>query len=168
MYALISCGVFQKEIERVAESLGFPFEARYLEPGLHVDFDELAEALRFELEACKCEKYDGTIVAYGQCHPKIEEIIKPYKAALIDCQNCVDAFITRRGMEEKAKGGLFFYLSPGWIECWPEIFRRLNWDREAARLQLKAFKDVMFINTLGNADDYEQQLLKFFDFTLLP
>lgn len=165
MYAIVACGVFQKEIELIAESLGFPFEAHYLEAGLHVNFDELAEALRSELERCK--GYEGIIVGYGECHPRIRDIIKPYHAALIECQNCVDAFITRKCVEKKANQGLYFYLSPGWIECWREIFARLNWAREETRLQLGSFKGAAFIDTLKNAPEYEQELIEFLDFTLL-
>ncbi len=166
MYALIACGVFQKEVERISDELGFPFEAHYIGPGLHVDFDELAEALKAELE--KCKDCDGIIVVYGECHPRIREILAPYKAALADCQNCVDAFITRKGMENKAREGLYFYLSPGWVECWREILSRLNWNQEDARRQLGSFKGVVFLDTLGNALDYENELIEFFDYTLLP
>ncbi len=103
MYAIIACGVFQKELERIAGDLGFPFEAHYLGAGLHVDFDELADALKAELEKCKgCE---GIIVAYGECHPKIGEILEPYHAALINCQNCIDAFITRKAVENIGQEG---------------------------------------------------------------
>lgn len=166
MYAIISCGVFQKELERIAEDLDFPFEAHYLGAGLHVDFDELADALKAELE--KCKGYDGIIVAYGDCHPKIKEILKPYHAAQINCQNCIDAFITRKAVENKAREGLYFYLSPGWMECWREILARLNWGQEESRLQLGSFKGSVFIDTLGDASDYEQDLIEFLDFTLLP
>lgn len=166
MYAIIACGVFQKELERIAGDLGFPFEAHYLGAGLHVDFDELADALKAELEKCKgCE---GIIVAYGECHPKIGEILEPYHAALINCQNCVDAFITRKAVENIAKKGLYFYLSPGWMECWREILARLNWDQDETRLQLGSFKGSVFMDTLRNAGDYEQDLIEFLDFTLLP
>lgn len=166
MYAIIACGVFQKEIEQLREQLGFPFEIHYLEPGLHVDFDELKEALKAELERCK--GYEGIIVVYGQCHPKIDEILMPYKAALADCQNCIDAFITRRGMEEKAKQGLYFYLSPGWLDAWRDIFRRLNWGPTEARLQMGSFKGVVYLDTMKDAPDRELELLEFFDFTNLP
>ena len=166
MYAIIACGIFQKELEKIADSLVFPFEAHYLGAGMHVDFDELADALKEELD--KCKDSEGIIVAYGECHPKIREILKPYHAALIGCQNCVDAFITRKGVEEKAKEGLYFYLSPGWTECWREIFARLNWGLDETRLQLGAFKGAVFIDTLKNAPDYEQDLIEFLDFTLLP
>ncbi len=169
MYAIIACGVFQKEIEQLREQLGFPFEAHYLEPGLHVNFDELKEALRAELERCKgCDGIEGIIVVYGQCHPKIDDILKPYKAALVACQNCVDAFITRRGMEEKAKQGLYFYLSPGWLDAWQEIFRRLNWGPAEARMQMGSFKGVVYMDTMKDALDRELELLEFFDFTNLP
>lgn len=166
MYALLACGIFQKEIELLREELGFPFQLHNLDPGLHVDFDELAGALKDELD--KCINYKGIIIAYGECHPRIREMLKPYNAVLIDCQNCIDALITRKGMENKGKEGLYFYLSPGWIEAWREIFRRLNWDREAARLQLGSFKSAIFLDTLGNAKDYENELLEFFDYTNLP
>jgi Protein of unknown function (DUF1638) len=166
MYALIACGIFQKEIEMVREKLGFSFELFSLDSGLHVDFDMLAGALNAEL--AKCNSYRGIIIIYGECHPKIREIIRPFKAVLINCQNCVDALITRKGMENKGKDGLYFYLSPGWIEAWRDIFQRLNWDREVARLHLGAFKGAVFLDTLGNAKDYEIELMEFFDYTNLP
>jgi hypothetical protein len=166
MYAIIACGVFEKEIEQLRDRLGFPFEAHYLEPGLHVDFDELKEALKAELE--KCKGFEGVIVVYGQCHPKIDEILKSYHAALADCQNCVDALITRKGMENKAKQGLFFYLSPGWLDAWQEIFRRLNWGPAEARMQMGSFRGVVYLDTMEDANDREQELFEFFDFTNLP
>jgi hypothetical protein len=166
MYTIVACGVFQKEIEQIAGDLGIPFKAHYVGAGLHVDFDELAYALTAELE--KCKDSEGIIVVYGECHPRIREILKPYKAALINCQNCIDAFITRKSVENKANKGLYFYLSPGWIECWREIFARLNWCQEEARLQLGSFKGAVFIDTLKNAQDYDQDLMEFLDFTLLP
>jgi hypothetical protein len=170
MYAIIACGVFQKEIERLKEEMGldFPFEAHYLDPGLHVDFDDLKKALKDELERCREKGYEGVIVAFGQCHPKIDEILKPYRASLIDCQNCVDAFITRKGLEEKAKQGLYFYLSPGWLEAWKQIFRRMNWDQNEARLQMGPFKGVVFVDTLHDVSERELELLEFFDYTNLP
>lgn len=165
MFSLIACEVFRGEIERLG-SLGFPFQARYLSPGLHVDFDDLKEALSSELDGCG--DGEGIIVVYGECHPRMREILAPYKAARIDCQNCIDALITRKGVEDWARRGLYFYLSPGWAECWQEIFARMNWSREVARLHMGSFRGAVFLDTLGNAEEYEQELLEFFDFTLLP
>jgi hypothetical protein len=166
MYAIIACGVFQKELEKIKNDLGFEFEAHYLGAGLHVDFDELAQALKTELDLCK--DCDGIIVAYGECHPRINDLIKPYHTAPINCQNCIDALITRKKVEEIASAGLYFYLSPGWAECWREIFARLNWGREEARYQMGSFRGAVFIDTLKNAENYEQDLVEFLDFTLLP
>lgn len=151
MYNLIVCGVFEKEIEAIREDLGFPFKARYLGPGLHVDFDELRTALDQELKKASQSGSEGTIVIYGQCHPQIDDILKPYPATLVDCQSCVDAFITRKVMEEKAKEGLFFYLSPGWLDAWRDIFNRLGWDAETARLYMGSFKGSIYIDTLKDA-----------------
>jgi len=132
-----------------------------------VDFDDLKEALVAELEKCRKEESEGTIVVYGQCHPKIEEILKPYHAALAACQNCVDAFITRKGLEKKANDGLFFYLSPGWLDAWKDIFRRLNWGQEEARMQMGSFRGSVYLDTLQDAATREEELLEFFDFTNL-
>jgi len=168
MYSIIACGIFEKEIEALRPVLGFPFEAHYLGAGLHVDFGDLKEALVAELDKCKTNDSEGTIVVYGQCHPDIEEIIKPYQAALTACQNCVDAFITRKGMENKAKEGLFFYLSPGWLDAWKDIFRRLNWNQEVARMQMGSFRGSVYLDTMKDAQAREEELLEFFDFTNLP
>jgi len=168
MYTIIACGIFKDEIERLSADLGFPFKARYLCPGLHVDFDELKDALEEELKRASSDGNQGIIVAYGQCHPKIDEILKPYHAALMDCQNCVDAFISRQAVEKKAREGLFFYLSPGWLDAWKDIFNRLGWDPETARMQMGSFKGSIYIDTLKDAPKREKELLEFFDFTNLP
>lgn len=168
MYNMIVCGIFQKEIEALKNELGFPFRASYLSPGLHVDFDELRQALDKELKIADQSGSQGIIVIYGQCHPKIDEVLKPYPAALIKCQNCVDALITRKGVENKAREGLFFYLSPGWLDAWRDIFNRLGWDAETARMQMGSFKGSIYIDTLKDAPKRENELLEFFDFTNLP
>ncbi|MDD2836536.1 MAG: DUF1638 domain-containing protein [Methanothrix sp.] len=168
MYAIIACGIFEKEIEALRSELGFPFEAHYLGAGLHVDFDDLKGALVAELEKCQNNGTEGMIVVYGQCHPQIDEILRPYHALLVACQNCVDAFITRKGMENKAKDGLFFYLSPGWLDAWKDIFRRLNWGVEEARMQMGSFRGCVYLDTMKDAQERQEELLEFFDFTNLP
>ena len=168
MYTIIACGIFKDEIERLSADLEIPFKARYLGPGLHVDFDELKDALEEELKRASSDGNQGIIVAYGQCHPKIDEIMKPYHAALMDCQNCVDAFISRQAVEKKAREGLFFYLSPGWLDAWKDIFKRLGWDPEIARLHMGSFKGSVYIDTMKDAQEREEELLEFFDFTNLP
>ena len=168
MYTIIACGIFKDEIERLSADLEIPFKARYLGPGLHVDFDELKDALEEELKRASSDSSQGIIVAYGQCHPKIDEILKPYHAALMDCQNCVDAFISRQAVEKKAREGLFFYLSPGWLDAWKDIFKRLGWDPEIARLHMGSFKGSVYIDTMKDAQEREEELLEFFDFTNLP
>ena len=168
MYTIIACGIFKDEIERLRADLGFPFKARYLGPGLHVDFDELKDALEEELNRASSDGSQGTIVAYGQCHPKMDAILKPYHAALMDCQNGVDAFISRQAVEKKARDGLFFYLSPGWLDAWKDIFKQLGWDPEIARQQMGSFKGSVYIDTMKDAQEREEELLEFFDFTNLP
>jgi hypothetical protein len=168
MNAIVACGIFQKEIEALQGDLGFPFEAHYLEPGLHVNFDDLKAAIQAELEKARANGCEDIIVAYGQCHPKMDDIIKPYHAALIECQSCVDAFITRKVMEKKAGSGLFFYLSPGWLDAWRNIFEQLGWGQVEARLSMGSFRGVVYMDTLKDASSREQELLEFFDFTLLP
>lgn len=168
MYAIIACGVFEREIELLRPDLGFAFNAHYLPAGLHVSFEALGDALKEELERCEAEGAEGIIVAFGRCHPGIEEMLRPHRAALIDCQNCVDALITARAVQERAKKGLFFYLSPGWLDAWKEIFSSLNWGLEEARMAMGSFRGSIYMDTLKDAEDREDALLEFFDFTNLP
>jgi len=60
------------------------------------------------------------------------------------------------------------YLSPGWLDAWKDIFARLNWDQAEARLQMGSFRGAIYIDTLSDAHQREEQLLEFFDFTNLP
>jgi len=168
MYAIVACGIFEKEVELLRPDLGFAFQAHYLAPGLHVDFDRLQAALAAKLEECSCNGAEGIIVLYGQCHPRMEKILEPHHAALLDCQNCVDALITRRGVEDKAREGLYFYLSPGWLDAWKDIFRCMNWGVEEARMGMGSFRGSVYLDTLKDASHREMDLLEFFDFTNLP
>jgi len=168
MYAIVACGIFEKEVELLRPDLGFSFQAHYLAPGLHVDFDRLQAALAAKLEECSCNGAEGIIVLYGQCHPSMEKILEPHHAALLDCQNCVDALITRQGMEDKAREGLYFYLSPGWLDAWKDIFRIMNWGLEEARMGMGSFRGSVYLDTLKDASRREMDLLEFFDFTNLP
>jgi len=102
MYAIVACGVFRGEIERIRQGLGVDLAVTYLDPGLHVSFDELEAALTADLERHRGTK---TIVAFGACHPRMNEILKPYGAVLLDCQNCIDAFITGAEVERRAASG---------------------------------------------------------------
>jgi hypothetical protein len=71
-------------------------------------------------------------------------------------------------MEKKANGGLFFYLSPGWLDAWRNIFEQLGWGQIEARLHMGSFRGVVYMDTLKDASLREQELLEFFDFTNLP
>jgi hypothetical protein len=71
-------------------------------------------------------------------------------------------------MEKKASEGLFFYLSPGWLDAWREIFGQLGWDQMEARLHMGSFRGTVYMDTLKDATIREQELLEFFDFTNLP
>jgi len=71
-------------------------------------------------------------------------------------------------MEQKAREGLFFYLSPGWLDAWKDIFRRLNWGPEEARMQMGSFRGSVYLDTMQDAATREEELLELFDFTNLP
>lgn len=163
MYSAIACGVFEEEIERLIPSIPSPNSIRYIDPGLHVDFDQLEEALREALDECQ----ERCVVAFGACHPRMDEILAPYGAVALSCQNCIDALIGREEMERRAELGLYFYLSPGWLKCWRDMFRRLGWGMEEARMELGPFKGAIYLDTLGDAEDRKSDLLEFFDYTLL-
>ena len=55
MYAIVACGVFEREVELLRTNLGFAFRAHYLPAGLHVDFDYLQAALSAKLEECRAD-----------------------------------------------------------------------------------------------------------------
>ena len=76
---LISCGIMQKEIQKLIDEKLLDVEPYFLDAGLHVVYAELEKELTSALEKHAEDAQNGIIVVYGDmCHPRIKKIVKKH------------------------------------------------------------------------------------------
>lgn len=173
---LICCGILQKEIEKLVDDGQLPVEPFFLEAGLHVNYDELEEKLTKAIEKCSKDSSTGVIVVYGDwCHPKIKEIIGKYDNVIkVDALNCIDCLLGgHRKLSEIDPNNEYFYLSPGWMPSNLKANPRFSpifygTSSEEIRKQFSQLKGIMLFDSLGDLDEFKNEIEEFSNYTGLP
>jgi len=165
---LISCGILQKEIEKLIEEHSLDVEPYFLDAGLHVVYSELEKELTSALEESTEHAPNGIIVVYGDlCHPRIKKIVKKYSNAVkVDALNCIDCLLGGQGTLLQADPNCdHFYLFPGWMpsnlkkNVWfREIF---DWNMEGVKEQFRHLAGVIVIDSLENLDEFKNDIEEF-------
>jgi hypothetical protein len=165
---LISCGILQKEIEKLIEKKKLDVDVVFLDAGLHAVYADLEKALTSALEKHADNAPDGIIVVYGDmCHHGIKRIIKKYgNTVKVDAMNCIDCLLGgHQKLLEVDPEGSHFYLSPGWMPSnlkktknFREIF---DWDVEDIKEQFEYLSGVIIIDSLDNLDELENDITEF-------
>jgi hypothetical protein len=113
---LIGCGILRKEIDFLIGKNGWHLETHYLHSALHNYFDRLHKELDSELTAAE---HDGkqTVVFYGACHPRIDQLLETHHTGRTHGQNCIVMVLGyERFMEELGKGA--YFLLEDWALTW--------------------------------------------------
>ncbi|PVX26186.1 MAG: hypothetical protein CW716_06575 [Candidatus Bathyarchaeum sp.] len=165
---LISCGIMQKEIEKLLEEKRLDVDVVFLDAGLHVIYAELEKALTSALEKHADNAPNGIIVVYGDmCHHGIKRIIKKYSNTIkVNALNCIDCLLGgHQKLLEIDPDGSHFYLSPGWMPSnlkknkhFREIF---DWDIEDIKEQFEHLSGVIIIDSLDNLDELQEDITEF-------
>ncbi len=114
----------------------------YLDAGLHVEPDKLAEAMTTALD--NLGEPEPTVVIGTLCHSEMEKIAAEKGARVLKATNCIDMLIGEDKMKELEAEARTFYLTSGWLENWEKIFiESLKWDTIDARQNL-GFYDRFF------------------------
>lgn len=114
---LISCGILKKEIKQLVHNNQWLVKLQFLDSSLHIDFDRLSKSLTRALSKKMDRK---TLVMYGTCHPKMDDIIMQANAIRTPGQNCVEILLGRdRFTHELSKGA--FFLFEDWARRWEKI-----------------------------------------------
>lgn len=169
---LISCGILQKEIEKLVEKESLKVETCFLDAGLHVVYTELEKEITAALEKSKDQASNGIVVVYGDmCHPRIRKIVRQYKNAVkVDALNCIDCLLGghKKLLEVDSKCN-HFYLSPGWM---PSNLKKNSWFREIFDWKMESIKDqfdhlsgIIVIDSLGNLDEFKNDIKEFSHYT---
>lgn len=113
---LVGCGILHKEVEYLIRKNGWNIETQFLVSSLHNYFGKLYETLDTTLSLDE-SKGRETIVFYGSCHPKMEELLEQHHTLRTQGQNCIVMLIGyERFMEELSKGA--YFLLEDWALTW--------------------------------------------------
>lgn len=141
---LIGCGIFKNEIKHLVRKNHWPVETRFLDSSLHVDFDRLSAALTGSLTRYKGVK---TLVVYGTCHPRMENMIADTGSRRTPGQNCVEIILGKDHFTKELSKGAFF-LFEDWAKRWeyvsaisfskrPDIMREIFQDAHQYLLSIR-------------------------------
>jgi hypothetical protein len=171
---LISCGIVQKEIEKLIEQKKIEVEPTFLDAGLHVVYKELEKELESALGKNKENSDKGIIVLYGDmCHPRIKKIVNKYKNAVkVNGLNCIDCLLGgHQNLLKVDPKCSHFYLSPGWmpsnIKKSPHFREIFNWDIDGIEEQFEHLDGLIIINSLDNFEEYNNDIEEFSHYTRL-
>ena len=157
---LLCCGILHNEIEHIMREKNV--EIRYLDPGLHVDLDKLAEAVTTGLDALG--ERNAPIILGTQCHPEVEQLAAGRGGRLPRFKNCIEMLLGDKLAELDAEGRNF-YLSSGWLENWRKIFvEGLHWDEIDARQNFGYYDRILLLDS-GITPIDDEKIIEFFDYT---
>ncbi len=169
---LISCGIVQKEIEKLIEQHLLEVDPIFLDAGLHVVYAELEKELESVLKKNIENADNGIVVVYGDmCHPRIKKIVSKYKNAVkVDGLNCIDCLLGgHQNLLKVDPKCNHFYLSPGWMPSnmkkspyFREIF---NWEIDGIEEQFEHLDGLIIINSLDNLEEFNNDIEEFSYYT---
>jgi hypothetical protein len=113
---LVGCGILHKEVDTLIKKNGWTLETRWLHSALHNYFDRLHHELNTELNT---EEQAGrrTIVFYGACHPRMEQLLEKHQTCRTHGQNCIVMLLGYEKFMEELGNGAYFLLED-WAMTW--------------------------------------------------
>lgn len=169
---IVACGIFQPELERVLKQIreDYPpddeISVTYLPPALHVDYDKLKYGITSALDTIAEDK---KVLLFGSmCHPEIGEFTEKYHVVRLAPGNCVELILSKERQKEIEKSAKVFYLTPGWLHNWEDIFKQgQGWDEIDARINFGFYDKILLLDT-GVSEFNDEDLLEFYDYTQVP
>jgi hypothetical protein len=170
--SIVACGIFQPELEQVLREISdqrpndCSINVTYVPPALHVDYDKLKDGITDALDHVSKPK---KILLFGSmCHPEIGEFTEKYHVVRLAPGNCIELILGKERQKEIEKTAKVFYLTPGWLLNWKDIFRQgQGWDEIDARQNMGFYDKILLLDT-GVSEFSDEDLLEFFEYTQVP
>lgn len=167
---IVTCAVFQTELSHVLSQLegeipvDCEVEVTCLKAGLHSRLSTLKEEVRSILDERKDEKI---ILLFGsRCHADFEELSKNHEVVRFEGENCISILSSDSG--SRILDPKTFYLTPGWVMNWKEIFAGdLGLDEISMRQNLGYFERMLLLSN-DSVKIEDEQILEFFDVAGVP
>ena len=114
--ALVGCGILRNEVDYLVRKNGWQIETHWLHSALHNYFDRLHKELDAGLKHQE-DRGKRTIVFYGACHPRMDQLLEKHHTCRTSGQNCIVMLIGyEKFMEELGKGA--YFLLEDWARTW--------------------------------------------------
>lgn len=159
---LVCCGVFKDEIDQL--SLAKDYNVVFLGMNLHLDYNLLEQGLTKVLENLSGKSSRGVVLVYGDyClgpNGEMNELVKKHNVVKVDALNCIDCFLGGSGSNLKVdpEDNLIF-LSPGWIKFFNYYYKHASKaEQNFISEMFSGFKGIVLLDTLGNLQDYKDQI----------
>ena len=104
---ILGCGILKKEVRFLAAKNGWDLDAHFYESSLHVDFNRLGLTLEGAIAKHGTPR---TVVFYGECHPRMEEMLGDAHLSRLVGQNCIDFLLGPERFHDELEAGAFFLL----------------------------------------------------------
>ena len=170
---IVACGIFQLELERVLEEIKEEwasavdeFSVTYVASALHVDLDKLKNGITEALDRVTEEKI---VLFYGSmCHHEVSEFTEKYHVIRPQHRNCIELILGKERQKELEASARIFYLTPGWLRNWENIFRQgQGWDEIDARQNFGFYDKILLLDT-GVSEFNDEDILEFYEYTQVP
>lgn len=113
---MVGCGILHKEVNFLIQKNGWNVETQFLASSLHNYFDRLYSELNEALAEDDAQGRE-TVVFYGACHPRIDDILTTHHTHRTQGQNCIVMLLGFEVfMEELSKGA--YFLVEDWALTW--------------------------------------------------
>jgi len=113
---MVGCGIMHKEVDYLIKKNGWNVETQFLHSSLHNYFDKLYKELDSALDFDD-QKGRQTIVFYGACHPKIDDILDKHHTLRTQGQNCIVMLLGYEKFMAELEQGAYF-LVEDWALTW--------------------------------------------------
>ena len=166
---LVSCSILEDEIKKLF--LNKDFKIIYLNWTLHRDYELLEKALKKVLKRCVKQSPNRIVLIYGDyclgSNGEMKKLAKEFGAIKVEAVNCIDCLLGGRGNYLKTDpDGSKIFLTPGWIKSFDWAFKTVPKDEQHLfKLMFDGCKGIILLDTIGNLQDYNDQIQQFLDFT---
>jgi hypothetical protein len=113
---MVGCGILHKEVDFLIKKNGWNVETQFLASALHNYFDQLYNQLNDTLTFDE-SKGRETIVFYGACHPRMDDILTKHHTHRTQGQNCIVMLLGFEKFMEELSNGTYF-LVEDWALTW--------------------------------------------------
>jgi len=144
----ITCSIFENVIPKLA-SVVEDCDVQILDSMLHIRVDELEEELNARIDRA-LDEGRRVLLLYGDCHPNMSKMTSRPGVDRVPGVNCIEMLMGRKAYSRQLAEGAFFLL-PGWVDRWQEIFENeLGLKHEAARgILTEMISKLIYLNSNG-------------------